>query len=112
MADVMKSDHWRLMVAEDPEAGVVGFCLARTIIDEIELLKIAVSETFSGRGIGRRLLEELIAGARGCVSINLEVRRSNGAALQLYQAHGFTIVGQRPRYYPDGEDALLMTLEL
>ena len=41
-----------------------------------------------------------------------DLRASNGAARGLYEASGFVVVGRRPRYYPGGEDALLMTLDL
>ena len=42
----------------------------------------------------------------------LEVRRSNKVAQSLYQKYGFEVVGERRRYYKDGEDALIMTLVL
>ncbi len=49
----------------------------------------------------------------GCQVALLEVRAGNGPALGLYESLGFRRVGRRPRYYPnDGEDAVLMTLEL
>jgi ribosomal protein S18 acetylase RimI-like enzyme len=49
------------------------------------------------------------AGARGLV---LEVRPSNRRAIRLYRHLGYDVVGRRPRYYADGEDALVMTFEL
>jgi ribosomal-protein-alanine N-acetyltransferase len=54
-------------------------------------------------------LEAERAGARGLV---LEVRPSNRRAIRLYRYLGYDVVGRRPRYYADGEDALVMTLEL
>jgi ribosomal-protein-alanine N-acetyltransferase len=48
----------------------------------------------------------------GVRSVFLEVRPSNREALGLYRSRGFQVVGRRPEYYDDGEDALLMTLEL
>ncbi|HEX7597469.1 MAG TPA: ribosomal-protein-alanine N-acetyltransferase, partial [Polyangia bacterium] len=46
-------------------------------------------------------------------SVELEVRRSNEAALGLYRRFGFVEVGMRPRYYEDNdEDAIVMRLKL
>jgi ribosomal protein S18 acetylase RimI-like enzyme len=76
---------------------------------EAELLRIAVDPAHRGQGLGRRLLEacqEALA-AQGMVMLFLEVRASNGAAMALYRACGWTRCGLRPGYYPDGEDAVL-----
>ena len=61
------------------------------------------------------LMGHLLAFARerDCRYVTLEVRKSNHAAQSLYRAHGFEAVGLRPRYYAeDGEDAVVMTLDL
>ena len=52
------------------------------------------------------------ANGNACRFLSLEVRRGNRAALRLYRRHGYRPVGMRPRYYDDGEDAILMLLEL
>ncbi|MDA2917807.1 ribosomal-protein-alanine N-acetyltransferase RimI, partial [Nitrospinae bacterium AH_259_B05_G02_I21] len=52
-----------------------------------------------------------VARALGCTTASLEVRLSNEAAQQLYASYGFVVAGRRARYYQDGEDALIMTLE-
>jgi ribosomal-protein-alanine N-acetyltransferase len=48
------------------------------------------------------------AAERGCRTIMLEVRAGNEPALALYARHGFTPLSRRRRYYPDGEDALIL----
>ncbi|MYD29817.1 MAG: ribosomal-protein-alanine N-acetyltransferase, partial [Dehalococcoidia bacterium] len=53
-----------------------------------------------------------LAGALGAEAVTLEVRVSNGAARALYGGCGFEEVGERLRYYADGEDAVIMTLAL
>jgi ribosomal protein S18 acetylase RimI-like enzyme len=76
---------------------------------EAELLRIAVSPEARGRGLGRILLEACqrdLAG-EGLGRLFLEVRPSNAAAIGLYRACGWTPCGRRPRYYADGEDAVL-----
>ncbi len=63
------------------------------------------------RGIARSLLAELIgeATSRGARSLFLEVSVLNDPASALYRGAGFAAVGRRPRYYPDGSDALLLS---
>jgi ribosomal-protein-alanine N-acetyltransferase len=67
------------------------------------------------RGYGRRIMDEVIAvgRARKCMLATLEVRRSNLAAIRLYEALGFRTVGMRPNYYNDNhEDAAVMIMDL
>jgi [ribosomal protein S18]-alanine N-acetyltransferase len=80
--------------------GPVGFALSRCVIDECELMLIAVLPTEQGRGIGRALLDSVIADTRtaGAASIFLEMRSDNNA-LALYAAAGFVEVGRRRGYY-------------
>jgi ribosomal-protein-alanine N-acetyltransferase len=94
---------------------VVGFVDYWLVHDEVHLLAIAIHPDVRRRGIGRRLLDHLLelARARASALVTLEVRRSNVPAIAMYERAGFVVVGVRPKYYAeDGEDALVMTLEL
>jgi len=94
---------------------VVGFCNYWLVKDEVHLLAIATHPDHRRSGVAARLLDHLLALARaeGCVLVTLEVRRSNRPAIALYERFGFVGVGVRRGYYAeDGEDALVMTLEL
>ncbi len=95
----------------DPE---VGFLTAWLVADELQIQDLAVRASERRKGHGRRLLSaaELSARAEGATSITLELRESNHGALALYLASGFDRVGARPRYYDDGETALLLTRPL
>jgi [ribosomal protein S18]-alanine N-acetyltransferase len=93
----------------------LGFVSAPILGDRCELRRIGVIPSARGRGLGRDLLAGVIAHARvaGCVCVELEVAADNLAALALYRAAGFTVVGRRPRYYRDPPaDALLLDLDL
>ncbi|HTV90949.1 MAG TPA: GNAT family N-acetyltransferase [Stellaceae bacterium] len=84
-----------------------GFALARDLGDESEILSLGVVPDCRRRGVGRLLLDAVIAEAgRRCTgSVVLEVAVANGAARRLYAATGFVQVGRRPRYYRhDGQD--------
>jgi tRNA threonylcarbamoyl adenosine modification protein YeaZ/ribosomal-protein-alanine acetyltransferase len=75
---------------------------------EYEVHTIGVDPAYQRRGIGRRLLTELLNFASGGV-VHLEVRTDNAAAIALYRSVGFTEVGLRRRYYRvSGADAYTM----
>lgn len=78
----------------------VGFALIRYVLDEAELLLIAVSPTHQGKGVGRLLLQQVIT---DCLSnrvskLHLEVR-SNNEARRFYTSCGFSQTGIRKNYY-------------
>lgn len=97
------------LVAEDFRANqAVGFLLARTIADEMEVLNLAVIPDCRRRGLARRLLDEALARAPGVKQCWLEVRASNHAARETYRAAGFEEVCRRLGYYPNPvEDAVV-----
>lgn len=90
---------------------VVGYAGIWMILDEGHITNIAVHPNYRNRGIGYRLMREIIkASARfGIRGITLEVRPSNRPAQCLYRKLGFTVHGLRKGYYSDsGEDAIVM----
>jgi len=95
-------------------SAVVGFISAQFVLDEAEIFDLAVCLAARRRGIGRHLLGALVDRVRqlGATRTVLEVRRGNGPAVALYESVGFVQVGERSRYYRDGEDALLLSLDL
>lgn len=75
---------------------------------------LAVRPDEQGAGIGRRLLGRALVSLlfQGASVAKLEVRPSNEAAVSLYRSEGFEPARRIPRYYADGEDALVMVLDL
>ena len=96
------------LLARAPGGSFAGFLLAQCVLDELHVFSLAVAEPERRRGLATALLEAGLASA-GASSVLLEVRRSNAAARAFYWSRGFEEVGCRSRYYPDGEDALLLT---
>jgi [ribosomal protein S18]-alanine N-acetyltransferase len=85
--------------------------LGRTPPFEYEIHTIGVDPAYQGRGVGRRMLDELLKIAAGGV-VHLEVRTDNATAIALYRSVGFTEVGLRRRYYRvSGADAYTMRRE-
>lgn len=93
------------------DSRLLGYCLFYVVLDEAEIVNLAVEKDERCKGYGRRLLGGMLqtAAEMGIQRVYLEVRASNGPARHLYGSEGFAPVGVRPGYYPDtGEDAILM----
>lgn len=102
---------WLVAVADDLVVGYVG---SQTVIDESDMMNIAVNPSFRRQGIGEKLILKLInaLSERGSHSLSLEVRASNDPAISLYKKLGFIQVGRRPGYYRNPkEDALILRKE-
>ncbi len=96
---------------------VVGVAAVMHVIDECELLEIAIDPSHQGRGFGKALLTEAVRLAKhnGAARMFLEVRVSNERARCLYKSFSFEETGRRKNYYPTEEgreDAILMTAKL
>ncbi|MDR3201755.1 MAG: ribosomal protein S18-alanine N-acetyltransferase [Bifidobacteriaceae bacterium] len=102
------------VVAQGPGQRVVGYAGA-FLGDVADIMTVGVEPSARGRGIGRALVENLLAAAGRArrSEVFLEVRVDNEPAIGLYQSLGFEPIGVRPRYYqPEGVDALVMRLAL
>jgi ribosomal-protein-alanine N-acetyltransferase len=98
-----------------PTGRIVAYCNYWLVADELQILNVAVRPEARRQGHAARLLDHVVAVARETRVrvISLEVRVSNTPAAALYRRLGFREVGVRPKYYANnGEDALLMDLEL
>ena len=99
---------WLVAVEDGVVAGYVG---SQTVLQEADMMNIAVGDGFRRRGIARALVEELIR-RLDAYQLTLEVRASNGPAIALYESLGFTQVGLRKNYYhKPKEDALILRKE-
>ena len=96
---------------------MAAFAITQVVLDEATLFNIAVDPDFQRRGLGRELLEHLIdeLEKRGILTLWLEVRASNAAAIALYESLGINEATIRRNYCPtaDGhEDAIIMALPI
>lgn len=97
-------------VAES-DGAVVGFAVYWVVVDEAHILNFAVAPSYRRRGLGRRMLDRVLARAEreGAAFMMLEVRASNAPAQALYAQRGFAEIGRRAGYYQDnGETAVVM----
>ena len=102
---------WLVALEEDKVVGYVG---SQTVIDQTDMMNIAVHPQYRRQGIAEKLIAALVDGlkAKGSHGLMLEVRASNLPAISLYEKLGFTQVGRRPNYYRNPkEDALILKKE-
>lgn len=104
-------------VLHDRAGGLIGYALMTMAVGEAHILNLAIDPLLRRRGYARFLLTHLLQVARAANStlVLLEVRRSNKAAIRLYQAFGFRHIGTRKNYYPgheQREDAFVLSLDL
>lgn len=102
------------MVALDSSGEVAGYICPILLFDEGEIRNVAVRYDMRNCGIGRMLVGKVLDDCRlrNATYVALEVRRSNASAQALYRKLGFNETGVRPRYYENGEDAILMECPL
>lgn len=102
---------WLVAMEGDSLAGYVG---SQTVMDETDMMNLAVAPQFRRQGVGEALVSALVASLkeRGSRCLTLEVRDSNGPARALYAKLGFVEIGRRRGYYRDPrEDALILRKE-
>ena len=94
---------------------VIAYAFLRRMLDDLHVLKIAVTPAQRGRGIANWFLNHCftMGAQQGANSVYLEVRLSNITAIKLYEKLGFREIGRRSNYYPDSkEDALVMMKDI
>jgi ribosomal-protein-alanine N-acetyltransferase len=104
---------WPVVVRDGHE--IVAYAVVWFIVDEIHIGNVAVRPDRQGRGVGRWLMERILAEGkrRSMVFATLEVRPSNRPALSLYESFGFRRVAVRRHYYRnDDEDAWVLAIAL
>jgi ribosomal protein S18 acetylase RimI-like enzyme len=101
----------RVRIAQARDGELLGFVLARRILDLLEIDLVGVRPEHRRCGMANVLLDGLIEdeAGKGLSEARLELAASNDPALGLYAGLDFVVVGRRTRYYPDGDDALLLS---
>jgi [ribosomal protein S18]-alanine N-acetyltransferase len=103
-------------VLREADGGLCAYCVAMAGVQETHLLNLSVAPDWQHRGLGRGLLDALVADCRAARDqwLWLEVRESNRRAREIYRRYGFEQIGWRRAYYPAAagqrEDACVMRL--
>ena len=101
---------WAAYAGTSDDLRLVGYAGGWVVDGDVQILKVGVDPAWRRHGIARELLSRVASDARdlGARTCSLEVRAGNEGAQAFYRALGFESLGARPRYYSDGEDALIM----
>ena len=104
----------KIFIATEDSLNIVAYCCTQSVLDEGEILRIAVAPSMRRKGVGRVLLSEIINIMKnnGCKMIFLEVRSKNIPARSLYESSGFKKISERKDYYAKGEHATIYNLLL
>lgn len=102
-----------IAIVAEKENDVVGFALFHLLVDESELLAIAVSPKYQRAGIGSLLFTDgkMKLQNFGADKLFLEVRESNQKARNFYESLNASLVGRRVKYYKDGESAAIYRID-
>ncbi|MDR0491715.1 MAG: ribosomal protein S18-alanine N-acetyltransferase [Oscillospiraceae bacterium] len=111
LGEIYRDDSFFSLVSDD--GATLGFVILRHAADEGELLQIAVDKAARRNGAADALMDAALSWAKekSLCAIYLEVRKTNEAAIALYEKHGFKQIGTRKDYFTDPiEDAAIMTV--
>ena len=108
------TDKLYAVVDFDNTEKVVAYCCIQTVLDESEILRIAVKPEMRRKGIAKQLLTDILEKMEkaGSTSVFLEVRCENLPAISLYKSAGFEELYTRKNYYGKGQDALILKLNI
>ncbi len=87
---------------------IIGYAIVWRVYEEFHIANFAIKPEYQGKKIGTQFLESILSLRGSCKFALLEVRESNGRAIGLYEKFGFKTILKRPRYYRNGETALVM----
>ena len=109
LASSFESETFFGVIAED-DGEIAGYGGITVAADTADIGNVAVTEPYRRSGVATAVLDKLvsIAAEKGAEKVFLEVRVSNSPAMSLYLKSGFKGAYARTRYYPDGEDCLVM----
>ncbi len=97
----------------EKENKIIGYLILWIIDKEATVMTFAIDKAYRGLGLGKYFFKEVMGRLSNSIDrILLDVRKSNIKAIKLYKSLGFKILGERKKFYSDGEDALLMGKEI
>ena len=107
LTEITENDYSRPVIMEF-QGEIVGHAVVWEVYEEFHIATLAVSPDFQGQGLGNFLFQNLLKMTESAEFALLEVRKSNMAAIKMYEKFGFVQIGFRRQYYRNGEDAMVM----
>ena len=112
LEELPEKENMAFFVVKNDENTFCGYAGMMFVLDEAEVISVAVKEEFRGLGCGTLLMDALLEKCyeKEMSTLSLEVREGNAPARRLYEKVGFTLEGVRKNYYSNPkENALIMT---
>ncbi len=107
LKEILEDSYTKILVYEQDKY-IIGFLMYIELKNTVDILDIIVDEKYRNKKIASCLLDYMMSDLQDTVQlITLEVRKSNQAAIHLYEKFGFEIINIRKDYY-ENEDAYLM----
>ena len=106
--------NFLVLTDDETDTSIAGYIIFWMMYDECQILNLAVDLAYRGLGLAKMMMRKamVLAIKKGIRKMTLEVRKSNLAAIQLYQELHFAIIHVRKNFYSNGEDAYSMMLSL
>lgn len=111
--DMLKNEKYHTIIIDEDK--IKGYIIVNSVLDECEIMHIAVDENERKKGYGNQLMNSLLEHCKSnnISKIFLEVRESNLSGIYLYKKHGFNIISHRKKYYKNPEETgIIMSLEV
>lgn len=107
-AEEIEAPGARVWIVRDPAGAPIAYLVAHRVLDEIQVLSLAVASGQRRRGLGRSLVEHALGEEAALAAAHLEVRSNDAGAQAFYASLRFRPVGRRIGFYPGGIDAISM----
>ena len=108
----IKKNPYSLPIVMELNGEIIGYAVAWDIFNEFHIATIGIRKMHQGKGWGKHLFRYLMSMTDGAEFAMLEVRKDNHVAIKMYESFGFYPIYVRPRYYRDGQDAIVMRKQL
>ncbi len=108
------SNPWVIELSYEGKSIIAGFSIYWTLFDTASIIQIAIHPSLQKRNLGSALMDEIYNDcfSKKIKSITLEVRENNKNAINFYLKHGFVKKLVKPQYYTNGDNAIIMELEV
>jgi len=111
-AEEIQSSAARVWIVRDPAGEPIAYLAAQRVLDELQVVSLAVAAPHRRRGLGRTLVEHALSEETGLAVAHLEVRCNDAGAQAFYASLCFRPVGRRIAFYPGGIDAISMSRDV
>ncbi len=110
----LKNNEFSYLFVLENDGVIVGYYGFWLMFDDVDITKVSIRKEFQGFKLSNILMEDCLKRVKmlGCKKVNLEVRKDNFRAINLYKKYGFKEVYVRKNYYGNNEDGIVFSKEV